>query len=300
MKKNQKTFKSLIVMLVVFILAGMIPYSVSADVINYYMYTDIIATIDGYEIKTFNIDGYTNVVAEDLRNYGFDVKWDPLRRRLDISRSVYPTAPVYYTAPRVSWDMVGKKAGDVLRTDIKTYVEGKYIDSYNIGGLTCVNIETVAKRLNCQNVYNNYERRLYITRPTYPNFYATQGVKWTTNISRYARYRDLDIKVLSADMSNVTFQYKLYYEYSDKIASSGTLTVPYHPENFKYLYDDVNSYTTGEIFKLGLVTDMFVIPDEDGREFDKIRLIFGEDGMMYQTPSSTSLTLSSFYECERK
>ena len=45
------------------------------DVVGFTRYTDIVASINNHNIASFNIDGYTGVVAEDLRNYGFDVQW---------------------------------------------------------------------------------------------------------------------------------------------------------------------------------------------------------------------------------
>lgn len=300
MKKVLKRSKFVVLMLVMFIVMGMIPGPVlAARVINHYLYTDIIATIDGHQIRAYNIDGYTNVVAEDLVNYGFEVKWDELRRRLDISRRVDPTVTSNYSAPRASKDMIGKIAGDVLYTDIDTYVEGKRINSYNINGYTCVNIEEVAKILYCKSVYNDYERHLYITRRPFPDFNTIRGVQWNDSVSHFATYRDLDIQVLSADAYNVTFKYRLYNEYSDETISAGTISVPYHPEIFKYHYQ-INSYTWDDVYKLGLVTDMFVVPFGDGREFCKIRLIFGEDCVMYETTSSSSLFLSSSYELVQK
>ena len=299
MKKSIKRIKSVAVILVVLIIVGMLPNSVSARVVNQYLYTDIIATIDGHEIRTFNIDGYTNVVAEDLVNYGFEVKWDERSRRLDISRCIYPTVTSNYKASRVSKNMVGRKAGDVLSTDIDTYVKGKYIKSYNIGGYTCVNIEDIAKILYCKCVYNDYERHLYVTRHSFPDFNSIRGVKWTGSISHLATYRDLDLKVSSANSNKVTFEYKLYNSYSNETISSGTLSVPYHPDFFKYSYQ-ISSYEWFDEHRLGLVTDMFVIPDASGREFDKIRVVFGEDGMMYETSNSTYLNFTSMYELKRK
>ncbi|MBR1970718.1 MAG: hypothetical protein IKA17_10245 [Clostridia bacterium] len=295
-----RKLKMIISMLIIFVIvAGMMSSTVSAQIINHYLYTDIIATIDGYEIRTFNIDGYTNVVAEDLRNYGFIVNWDPLRRRLDISRSPYPTVTSYYAGARIPNYMVGQVAGNVLKTDIKTYVEGKLIDSHNIDGLTCVNIEEVAKRLNCQNVYNNYERRLYITRSPFPDFNSISGVEWKHFASHLATYRELDLQVISADAYGVSLNYRLYNEYDNNTISSGSVYVPYHPEIFKYSFQ-VNSYRWDEVFKVGLVTDMFTIPFGDGREFSKIRLVLGEDGMLYCTTNRSTLSFSTFEECERK
>ena len=36
--------------------------------------SDIRAYINGAPVMTYNIDGYTGVIAEELRNYGFDVE----------------------------------------------------------------------------------------------------------------------------------------------------------------------------------------------------------------------------------
>lgn len=294
-----KNIKFACVVLVMVILVGMVPTSAFAKVVNKYLYTDIVATIDGVAIRTYNIDGYTNVVAEDLRNYGFIVNWDPLRRRLDISRNPYPTITSTYKAEYVPPYKVGQKAGDVLATDINTYVEGKYIKSYNINGLTCVNIEDVAKILYCENVYNNAERRLYITRRPFPNYNNISGVRWTGSAAHLATYRELDLKVLSADASNVTFEYRLYNETSNETVSSGRITVAYKPVIFKYSFK-VNYYSWDDVFKVGLATDTFVIPFSDGREFDKIRVVYGEDGVMYEASLNDTAPLNILDELDRR
>ncbi len=46
--------------------------------------TDIKAYVQGKPIRSMNIDGYTAVVAEDLRQYGFDVVWTPADRKVTI------------------------------------------------------------------------------------------------------------------------------------------------------------------------------------------------------------------------
>ena len=48
--------------------------------------SDIKAYINGEPIMTYNIDGYTGVIAEDLRNYGFDVEWRADSRTLYVTR----------------------------------------------------------------------------------------------------------------------------------------------------------------------------------------------------------------------
>jgi len=113
-----------------------ITLSVSAyqvgDVINKTVYTDIVASINDYNIASFNIDGYTAVVAEDLRNYGFNVEWKPDERALYITRAATNNVAATYIAPKISQSQIGKKASNVVYTDIKTYINGSPVTSYNI------------------------------------------------------------------------------------------------------------------------------------------------------------------------
>lgn len=102
------------------------------------LYTDIVAYINDYAIESYNIDGYTAVVAEDLINYGFTVKWDNNTRSLHIERSMLDTVSSVYTAPTISKKQIGKKAHTIFSTDIKTYINGNLVTSYNIGGKTII------------------------------------------------------------------------------------------------------------------------------------------------------------------
>ena len=113
-------------------------------VINKTVYTDIIASINDYNIASFNIDGYTAVVAEDLRNYGFDVQWKPEERALYITRANTNNVASTYIAPEISQSQIGKKAFDVIATDIKTYINGNLVTSYNIGGQTIIYFNDLA------------------------------------------------------------------------------------------------------------------------------------------------------------
>ncbi|SFH45345.1 SpoIID/LytB domain protein [Tindallia magadiensis] len=99
--------------------------------------TDIIASINNKHIPSFNYNGYTAVIVEDLRSYGFDVRWIPAERILRVERDFQD-------------DIVGKKAStdssatpgiklyDVLYTDIQTYINGEKVESYNIDGQTVI------------------------------------------------------------------------------------------------------------------------------------------------------------------
>ncbi len=130
---------------IVLVISLMIVGAVSAgaarigDVVNKTLYTDIVTKINGRDIQSYNVSGYTVVVAEDLRNYGFDVVWNDAERTLHITKNeANPTVTSTYVAPEVPANKVGKKASNVLYSDIKTYIDGKLVTSYNIGGRTVV------------------------------------------------------------------------------------------------------------------------------------------------------------------
>lgn len=112
--------------------------SKTGDVVAYTVYTDIIASINDYNIESYNINGYSAVVAEELRNYGFYVEWNEKERALYITRTSSNTVTSTYIAPEIPKSKIGQKAYSVLQTDIKTYINGTQVTSYNIGGKTIV------------------------------------------------------------------------------------------------------------------------------------------------------------------
>lgn len=52
------------------------------DIIGNILYTDIVTYFDGEKIDSFNLNGQTGIIVENLRNYGFDVVWDGEERKL--------------------------------------------------------------------------------------------------------------------------------------------------------------------------------------------------------------------------
>ena len=118
--------------------------SKSGDVIGYAKYTDISAYINNYPITSYNINGYTAVVAEDLRNYGFSVEWNESDRSLSITRNNNSTEITPYGAVYKYASKAGKNAYPYLETDIVTFVNGIKVKSFNINGNTCVYIDSLA------------------------------------------------------------------------------------------------------------------------------------------------------------
>lgn len=122
----------------------------NGDVIGYSLTTDIIAQINGYDIASYNYRGNTYLIAEDLADYGFDVSYNNNTRTLYVTRD-YSVSQIFSTYKKlpVSQRDVGKKAFNLLYTDIKTYIDGKYVTSYNINGRTIIAFDDLA-------AYGNY------------------------------------------------------------------------------------------------------------------------------------------------
>ena len=59
-------------------------YSIG-EVAGSYYYTDIVTTLDGVQIASYNLGDRTYIVAEDMRQYGYYVFWDATARALVIS-----------------------------------------------------------------------------------------------------------------------------------------------------------------------------------------------------------------------
>lgn len=113
-------------------------------VIDKILSTDIKAFVNDYQIPSMNIDGYTVIVAEDLRNYGFDVIWNPGDRSLRITENLSKKIkPI--TVENAANKKTGKILGDVLYTEIKTHIESREIQSFNIGGHTAILIRELGK-----------------------------------------------------------------------------------------------------------------------------------------------------------
>ncbi|MCZ8522669.1 MULTISPECIES: hypothetical protein [Paenibacillus] len=102
--------------------------------------TDIEAYVNGKQIPSMNIDGYTAVTAENLRYYGFEVAWSPIERVLNI----VPAANQEIQGVAVLNDeqslqpSSGAHWKNVLSTDIEVFYENRPLRSYNIEGTTAL------------------------------------------------------------------------------------------------------------------------------------------------------------------
>ncbi len=122
------------------------------DVIGKILSTDIVTYVEGVMVPSYNINGRTAIVAQDLRSLGkdvnFGVNFDEATRALTITDTdVFGTGshtPLVY-ADNGEKPAVGTPVGDVLFTDITTNFEGVPVESFNIGGLTCIFADDLGK-----------------------------------------------------------------------------------------------------------------------------------------------------------
>lgn len=135
----KKFFSLLLVCILLF------PNMVIASAQKIAVKSDIKAYIDYTPVKSYNVDGYTYVIAEELRHYGFDVIWNNDERTLKIERKVLET-PIYTKKLfDADSDPILSKY-QLYHTDIKTYLNGIEANSFNIGGQTIIQIDELS---NC-------------------------------------------------------------------------------------------------------------------------------------------------------
>ena len=162
----KKIFALFILMLTVFTAA----YAAPGDIAGSYVHTDIVAYINGVSINSYNINGWTGIVAEELADYGFDVYWNGEERTLSVGRH-YIQNPENWP---VNWQgdgevtaggnlqkntkPVGSFAGYIYSTDIKTYVSGEEVTAFNIGGRTIIYIDELIRFGNV--VWYETERKI--------------------------------------------------------------------------------------------------------------------------------------------
>ena len=115
------------------------------DVVGYAQPTDIIATINGYKIESYNVDNYTYICVEDLRYYGFDVYYDNATRSLSFGRNSSTYISPNTTNPKYSSIGSSSQRRPILYTDIVTYANGVYTPASNINGQTIINFNSLSQ-----------------------------------------------------------------------------------------------------------------------------------------------------------
>lgn len=154
-------------------------YAKSGDIAGVYYSSDIRALLNGYEIDSINIGGRTLILAEAMSDYRFFVSYNDSTRQLSVSRrrnapEIIPAAVKKTTLPS------GSILGNNYETDIVTYLDGKPITAYNIGGKTYLLAEEMAK-LGYEVIWDETARTLTVTSPDLAGYeyslFLTKGEK---------------------------------------------------------------------------------------------------------------------------
>lgn len=159
--------------------------------------TDIKTYVFGELINSYNIGGKTIIICEDLNwCFGFDVIWNDSSRTLDvndrypkyffteepeiipdISQSIKDLPKDYYTKP------VPTK---IYSTDIKTYLNGSEIQSYNLGGRTAIVCEDM-RDYGFNVVWDEIDRTLSISINRNNFFYEPSDIGTITLTGEISR-----------------------------------------------------------------------------------------------------------------
>lgn len=131
---------SILIFLIVLLLVNTVCSAKAGDVAGTYYSTDINTILNGYEIDSINIGGQTLISAEDMHFYGFNVNWYEEYRELHISNAFRAMNGEPPTIKKSNFPS-GNPIGNYYETDIITYLDGKTITSYNVGGRTYIHAE---------------------------------------------------------------------------------------------------------------------------------------------------------------
>lgn len=136
------------------------------DVAGDFYFTDIKTYFCHMPVIAYNIGGRTCIDAESLGGgYGFEVEWKPEARELDIyDAGENAAADVKSGREDEEHGVTGTPAGKYYFTDIKAILNGEEIESYNIGGRTCIAAENM-RDFGYDVDWDSQARTLSISRP---------------------------------------------------------------------------------------------------------------------------------------
>ena len=150
------------------------------EAIGNVLYSDVVAYIDGYPIRSYNIGGNTYIIVEDLMNYGFSVQWKPNVKKLviDTNRTAQPSGYTATYTPEKNTHPAGTVAMQYLYTEITTWIGSDKVTSYNVGGFTCICMDDLAKYFKKEYVWDAQNVALRLTSGNYLTSCDRNGHKY--------------------------------------------------------------------------------------------------------------------------
>ena len=160
--------KMILLTFTLFMLFSVVSQAKSGDIAGVYYSTDIITSLNGEEIDSINIGGQTLISAEDMKYYGFSVNWLADIRELRINSLDHASNGI---PPKVKKSVLpsGSVIGNYYETDIITYLDGKPISAFNIGGRTYIHAEET-RNFGFDAVWDANERTLKIVSDKFAGY----------------------------------------------------------------------------------------------------------------------------------
>lgn len=218
-----KKLKNCIIFLFCMMISSSIVFAKTGDIVGKAVNTDIVAYINGLPIPSYNINGYTGIVVEDLEKYGFDIWYSDSERVLRVEYDI--ASPNEITAdyiPQKNTKAIGSFAANIYETDIiarlfygadrdeKSYDAGNRVimevlsqtddesidvNTYNIGGKSIILMDDLGYYGDV--TWYPEERKIcldYVLPPT--------STSWNLNI------KDDDYRDVSKDISDFAVEFK--------------------------------------------------------------------------------------------
>lgn len=228
--------KKMLIGLSLALLVVSVPILASAavgDIVGTIYTTDILATINGEPIPSYNIGGKTAIIAEDLSDkfYGFSCEYNDETRTLTVTG-------LSVAVPRdrgVSRGEVGGVAGNVYETDIKVIFNGYEVQGYNIGGKTAIAIEDLGTP-DGSSPNEEYGLSKYLCSFVWDN--DTRTVSLTALLNN-----------LSAFMSGFSGVYPDYVPCVKYTINNNIMTASYSPDNDYFSSTDWENSGTSDEFR---------------------------------------------------
>ena len=265
--------------------------------------SQILATVDGHPIPSYNIGGRTCVVIEDLAYYGFRVVWDPEN---GIISAVSADVPANYAKYAATARGKGSSiVGAVYETKIVARVNNLPVTSYNIGGYTCVCIEELGDLAGSPSAAYGYSK-YYMNAQWDPE-------KGIINLGTFRITPDSENPIVAAglnygcvytagaDYGTVSFGTKAYY--SDFRGAINRVLPLYYVRNNGTFMEYVLAYASP--FGVHFVTDLTeALIEEESHDYESIAAVLrnepGFETITYMTTGEEAALYGAYVYGDRR
>ena len=134
--------KKILIITTLFFLLAITCSAKSGDITGTIYSTDILATVNGTPVESFNIGGKTAIILEGLTKLGAEVSYDNSLRTLLVNVIHINPNPVMAEVQRGT---VGKVLGNLYESDIVTYYNGIPLQTFSLNGRMAAVMEDIGK-----------------------------------------------------------------------------------------------------------------------------------------------------------